>query len=210
MPGVKLANPASSTVAPTTTIAAVPTSSTTTIPDIATASPGQAVLVINGATSPSEVTRVKNQLVITSGSMKATIGSLDKMGKTAALDENGNVVLRPGDRIRLRVSGLLPNSLIDAWIFSQPSHLGTTKVDADGAVVTNYIVPKKISNGSHRIALTAKLVDKKEATFTIGIRVSDFKKALKVPVWLIALPLVLAIGFALFLPPAIRRRKRTI
>jgi hypothetical protein len=168
------------------------------------------VLVINGATSPSEVTRVKNQLVITSGSMKATIGSLDKMGKTAALDENRNVVLRPGDRIRLRVSGLLPNSLIDAWIFSQPSHLGTTKVDADGAVVTNYIVPKKISNGSHRIALTAKLVDKKEATFTIGIRVSDFKKALKVPVWLIALPLVLAIGFALFLPPAIRRRKSAI
>ena len=76
--------------------------------------------------------------------------------------------------------------------------------------MTNYIVPQKISNGPHRIALTAKLIDKKEATFTIGIRVSDFKKALKVPVWLIALPLVLAIGFAMFLPPAIRRRKKLI
>jgi hypothetical protein len=142
--------------------------------------------------------------------MKATIGSLDKSGKTAALDENGNVVLRPGDRIRLRVSGLFPDSLIYAWMFSQPNHLGNTKVDAYGAVVTNYIVPKKISNGAHRIVLTAKLVDKKEATFTIGIRVSDFKRALKVPIWLIALPIILAIGFALFLPPAIRRRKKII
>jgi hypothetical protein len=142
--------------------------------------------------------------------MKATINSLDKMGKIAPLDESGNVVLRPGDRIRLRISGLLPDSIIDAWIFSQPSHLGTRTVDAGGSVVANYIVPKKISNGPHRIALTAKLIDKKEATFTIGIRVSDFKKALKVPVWLITLPLVLAIGFALFLPPAIRRRKKTI
>jgi hypothetical protein len=142
--------------------------------------------------------------------MKATIGSLDDKGKATSLDQNGNVVLRPGDRIRLRVSGLFPNSNIDAWIFSQPNHLGVAKVDGSGAVVTNFIVPKKIPNGPHRIALVAKLVDDKKATFTIGIRVSDFKKALKVPVWLIALPIALAVGFAMFLPPAIRRRRKII
>jgi hypothetical protein len=142
--------------------------------------------------------------------MKATIGSLDSKGNVGALDSSGNVVLKPGDRVRLRVSGLLPNSKVEAWIFSDPHHLGTATVDATGSVLTNFVIPKNMPSGSHRIALVTRLVGDKEATFTLGIRVGNYKKALKVPVWLITLPLVLAIGFAMFLPPALRRRKRSV
>jgi hypothetical protein len=48
----------------------------------------------------------------------------------------------------------------------------------------------------------------KDATFTLGIAVTEFKKGKSVAPWIIGVPLVLAMLSGLFLPPALRRRRR--
>jgi hypothetical protein len=56
----------------------------------------------------------------------------------------------------------------------------------------------------------AQTVDGKPATLTLGVKVGTWKKEKSIAVWLIVLPIVLAIFGAMFLPAVIRRRRHEI
>jgi hypothetical protein len=45
-------------------------------------------------------------------------------------------------------------------------------------------------------------------TFTLGVTVREFAKESNIATWLIVVPILLAVGAALFMPPALRRRRR--
>ncbi len=76
----------------------------------------------------------------------------------------------------------------------------------DGIVVTNFAIPKNVSQGSHRLAIVAP-VDGKPATLAVGIKVGESITETSFTVWLIVLPIILAVGGALLLPAVIRRRR---
>ena len=85
--------------------------------------------------------------------------------------------------------------------------MGTAKVGADGVVVGNFVIPKNVPQGSHRIAIVAQTTDGKPATLTVGVKVGEWKKEKTITVWLIVLPIVLAVFGAMFLPAVVRRRR---
>jgi hypothetical protein len=142
-----------------------------------------------------------------SGALQATLSGLDEQGATRALDSDGNLRLTAGDVVKINMGGFEPGSDVDVWMFSTPYHLGTAVVGSDGTVSGSFTVPKDIEDGAHRIAITTKLTDGKEATFTLGVAVGEIAKTSTLTRILIAIPIALAIGFGLILPTQIRRRR---
>ena len=196
---------------PTTSVApiAAPTNSVVA-PVIPRLSTGESALDVGGVKTKVEMTRENNQLVISSGSLRAVLSGLDDKGATRALDADGNLRLSGGDVVKLNVGGFKPGSTVDIWLFSTPQRLGTAKVGADGRMSGAFTIPKNVEEGPHRIAITAKLPNGKSATFTLGIAVGEIARTSTLTRVLIAIPIVLAIGFGLILPNQLRRRRKTL
>jgi hypothetical protein len=192
--------------------AAVSSSSTSvapSAPSIQAVAPGDAAVTVGDKKQPVTVSRADNQVTVTAGALSATLGVVDSAGTVAALDANGNVSLKPGDTIRIKLAGFEPGSVVEAWLFSTPQLMGTAKVGSNGLVVGMFTVPKNVPKGAHRIAIVAQTKDGKSTTLTVGVRVGNWKKERSIALWIIVLPIVLAVFGALLLP-ATRRRKKSL
>jgi hypothetical protein len=193
-----VARPVATTAAPTTT---------TTVPEIAEAAPGEAAILVDGEAVESTVARRNDQLVIAAGDMSATISGVTADGAVSPLDNDGNIRLSDGDQIQVEASGFAPNSDVEVWLFSTPTLLGTVTVNSEGAASAKFALPAGAENGNHRVALNGKNVAGEDASFAVGIVIGSssggVSTAGKV---LIAIPIALAVLFALVIP-ARRRRK---
>jgi len=178
-------------------------------PKISVVAAGDAQVKVGNSTQTATVTRVDNQLVVTAGALKAMLGAVDKSGATKSLDPDGNVRLKAGDKVRIRLAGFTPQSTVEAWLFSSPVLMGIEKVGSDGTVDGTFTIPVDAPKGSHRIAVVTKSLDGKPTTLTVGVMVGEWKKGANVAIWLIVLPIVLSIAGALILPATRRRRTRT-
>ena len=179
-------------------------------PSIAVVAPGEAAVKVGDKSEPVVINRADNQLTVTAGPLSATVGSLTADGEVAALDAEGNVQLKEGDTVRIKLAGFKAGSTVEAWLFSTPQLMGKAKVGANGIVVGNFTVPKNVPKGSHRIAIVAQTVDGKPATLTVGVKVGEWKKEKSLTIWLIILPIVAAVFGAMFLPAVIRRRRHEV
>jgi hypothetical protein len=175
------------------------------IPQVST---GESALDVGGVRTKVEVLRENNQILLKSGTYQAVLSGLDTNGSTRPLDVDGNLRLTSGDVLRINMGGFKVKTQVEVWMFSTPVRLGTAKVEADGRVTGTFTIPKNIEDGSHRIAVTAKLPNGKSTTFTLGILVGDLSTTSTLTRVLIAIPITLAIGFGFLLPTQIRRRRK--
>ena len=189
----------------TTAVASTVPASITPVP--AQVASGQAAVKLDGVNSEASIARESNAIVISAGPIKASFAGLDSQGKIVSLDKNGGIALKPGSKIRLKASGFKANSKLNAWMFSTPRLLGSVIADGTGNIDAYFEVPKDLAAGQHRITIVAELETGKPVEFTLGVGVGEFGKSSHVATWLIATPIVLAILFAFFLPPAFRRRR---
>jgi hypothetical protein len=198
-------------VTTTSTLPAVvaPTTTTTVGPPVVDkVAAGQTAVQVDGVKTEATVTRDNNQMIVTAGSLSATMSGLDKTGKTSPLDSDGNIHLEGGDIIKISVGGFKPKTLVEVWLFSTPTKLGSVVVGADGTVVGAYRLPVGVKSGSHRVVVTAKLANGKPTTFTLGILVGDISTTSTLTRVLIAIPITLAVGFGFLLPTQMRRRRK--
>ena len=198
----------SKTVVTTTTVAPRVTTTTVGPPVIGKVAAGQTAVQVDGVKTDAKVSRQNNQMVVDAGSMTATLSAIDATGKTLALDSDGNVHLSSGDVIKVSVGGFKPDSIVEVWLFSTPTQLGSAVVAADGTMNGTYKLPFGVKSGSHRVVVTAKLLNGKATTFAFGILVGNISKTSTLTRVLIAIPISLAIGFGFILPTQARRRKR--
>lgn len=199
----------STMVLSTTTVASASSSSSTTapVPKISAVVAGEAGVKVGNKVETATVQRIDNQLVVSAGPLKATLGGINADGSSVPLDDDGNVRLKSGDVVRIKLAGFKARSIVEAWLFSTPSLLGTVKVASDGTVTGAFSIPKNVDSGSHRIAIVAKTADGKPATLTVGVMVGNLNNRSQVTVWLIVLPIALAVAGALALPARRRRRR---
>ena len=202
--------PARSRTVVTTTLPALVTTTTLGPPVVAKVDAGQTAVQVDGVKTDATVTRENNQMVVTSGALSATLSGIDKSGKTAPLDSDGTVHLSGGDTIKIRVGGFKAESLVEVWLFSTPTKLGSAVVGANGAVTGEYRLPVGIKSGAHRVVISAKLPNGKPTTFTLGILVGDISTTSTLTRVLIAIPISLAIGFGFVLPTQLRRRRKSL
>jgi len=191
----------------TTTLPRIVTTTTLGPPVVEKVSAGQTAVQVDGVKTDATVTRENNQMVVTAGSLSATLSGLDKGGKTSPLDSDGNIHLAGGDVIKISVGGFKSGSLVEVWLFSTPTKLGSAVVGADGAINGLFTIPTGIKSGSHRVVISAKLPNGKPTTFTLGILVGNISKTSTLTRVLIAIPISLAIGFGFLLPTQLRRRR---
>ena len=205
--------PTTTTIKPktvvTTTLPRIVTTTTVGPPVVEKVSAGQTAVQVDGVKTYATVTRENNQMVVNAGSLSATLSGLDKAGKTAPLDSDGNVHLDGGDIIKISVGGFKPGSIVEVWLFSTPMKLGSAVVGADGAMTGSYRLPVGIKSGSHRVVVTARMTNGKPTTFTLGILVGDISTTSTLTRVLIAIPITLAIGFGFLLPTQLRRRRKS-
>jgi hypothetical protein len=199
----------STTVLSTTTVVSASSSSSTIapVPKISAVVAGEAGVKVGNKVETATVQRIDNQLVVSAGPLKATLGGINADGSSVPLDDDGNVRLKSGDVVRIKLAGFKARSIVEAWLFSTPSLLGTVKVASDGTVTGAFSIPKNVESGSHRIAIVAKTADGKPATLTVGVMVGNLNNRSQVTVWLIVLPIALAVAGALALPARRRRRR---
>jgi len=213
--GLPVPTTTTSTIAPTpsktvttTTLPRIVTTTTLGPPVVEKVSAGQTAVQVDGVKTDATVTRENNQMVVNAGSLSATMSGLDETGKTAPLDSDGNIHLEGGDVIKISVGGFKPGTLVEVWLFSTPTKLGSVVVGADGTVTGAYRLPVGIKSGSHRVVVTARMANGKPTTFTLGILVGDISKTSTLTRVLIAIPISLAIGFGFLLPTQLRHRRR--
>ena len=200
--------PARSRTVVTTTLPKVVTTTTLGPPVVDKVDAGQSAVQVDGVKTDAVVTRDNNQMVVTAGSLSATLSGLDKTGNRAALDSNGVVHLDVGDVIKISLGGFKPESLVEVWLFSTPTKLGTAEVGSDGKMSGEYKLPFGTKSGAHRVVVSAKLPNGKPTTFTLGILVGDISTTSTLTRVLIAIPITLAIGFGFLLPTQLRRRRK--
>ena len=196
------------TVGTTTTVPAIVTTTTLGPPVVDKVDAGQTAVQVDGVKTDAVVTRSNNQMVVTAGSLSATLSGLDKAGKRSPLDSDGNIHLNAGDEIKISVGGFKPGSFVEVWLFSTPTQLGTAVVGMDGTVSGTFRLPAGTKSGSHRIVISTKLPNGKSTTFTLGILVGDISTTSTLTRVLIAIPITLAIGFGFLLPTQLRRRRK--
>ena len=193
----------------TTTLPAIITTTTLGPPVVDKVDAGQTAVQVDGVKTDAVVSRQNNQMVVTAGSLSATLSGLDKAGKRSPLDSDGNIHLNAGDEIKISVGGFKPGSVVEVWLFSTPTQLGTAVVGADGTVSGTYRLPAGTKSGTHRVVVTARLANGKPTSFTLGILVGDISTTSTLTRVLIAIPIALAIGFGFLLPTQLRRRRKT-
>ena len=192
----------------TTTLPRIVTSTTLGPPIVDEVSAGQTAVQVDGVKTDATITRVNNQMVVSAGSLNATLSGLDKTGMKTPLDSDGNIHLAGGDVIKISVGGFKPGTTVEVWLFSTPTKLGSVVVGADGTVTGAYKLPFGTKSGSHRVVITARMANGKPTTFTLGILVGDISTTSTLTRVLIAIPITLAIGFGFLLPTQLRRRRR--
>ena len=200
---------ARSRTAVTTTVPVVVKNAAPAPPVVAKVDAGQTAVQVDGVKTDAVVTRDNNQMVVNAGSVNATLSGADSNGKTLPLDTDGTVHLSAGDVIKVSVGGFEPESVVEVWLFSTPTQLGSAVVEADGTMSGSYKLPFGIKSGSHRVVVTAKLPNGKSTTFTLGILVGNISTTSTLTRVLIAIPIALAIGFGFLLPNQLRRRRKT-
>jgi hypothetical protein len=193
-----------------TTLPGIVTTTTLGPPVVDKVDAGQSSVQVDGVKTDAVVTRQNNQMVVNAGSLSATLSGLDKTGKTSPLDSNGVVHLDVGDVIKISLGGFKPESIVEVWLFSTPTKLGTAEVGDDGKMSGSYKLPFGTKSGAHRVVVTAKLPNGKPTTFTLGILVGDISTTSTLTRVLIAIPISLAIGFGFLLPTRIRRRRQAL
>jgi hypothetical protein len=200
--------PTKSDTVVTTTLPRIMTTTTVGPPVVGKVDTGQTAVQVDGVKTDAVVSRENNQMVVTAGSLSATLSGLDKAGKTSPLDSDGNIRLTGGDVIKISVGGFKPKSVVEVWLFSKPTKLGSAVVGVDGAINGLFTIPVGIKSGPHRVVISAKLANGKTTTFTLGILVGDISTTSTLTRVLIAIPITLAVGFGFLLPTQLRRRRK--
>ena len=105
-----------------------------------------------------------------------TLGEADSAFRLAHSSSEADALrIMRGRTIEVSGEGLQPNSVVDVWIFSTPTHLGNVKTDSDGAFTATFEVPRSIQSGNHTLKIDGKTPTGALTTMAAGIEVVDVR-----------------------------------
>ena len=90
---------------------------------------------------------------------------------TTSTGANTSLRVTRGAVIRVNGGGFKPNSVVDIWIYSTPTHLGTVTTDGDGNFSAKFLVPKSVKIGEHTLKLDGIAVDGSQTTVATALTV---------------------------------------
>jgi hypothetical protein len=103
--------------------------------------------------------------------IQLALSSILTDGKPAKIADDGALIVVQGTTVQVSGSGFAPNSVVDVWIYSTPTQLGTVTTDAQGAFTATFDVPSSIPAGDHTIKVDGKTSAGELSTVSFGVRV---------------------------------------
>jgi hypothetical protein len=192
------------TTTPPTATTTVPTLSKIVVPTIAS---GSAVLQVNGVPVTVQISRRNNQVEIASENFTVRLLILKRDGSVSPLSRTGSMAASAGDSVAAEFEGLKPGTALEVRMYSEPMLLGRTLIPANGMVTGSYEIPESAPSGVHTFAVLATGNDGAPISFFAPMQVADNSTGPGLVALLIAVPVLLAMGLGLFLPPVLRRRR---
>lgn len=195
---------ASATTTTTTTVAP-----TTTLPsiDVPPVSAGGGALTIGGQRVEATITRENNQLIVEAGPIVARISALKREGGRAPLDADGRIRLMSGDSVEVEVTGFGPSTEVEVRLYSEPTLLGRSGVNAEGQLLASYEIPDGISDGDHTVVLAGESREAEELVFALSVAIGEPGEGAPWFTIFVLVPLGLAAIGALVIPAVLRRRR---
>ncbi|MFM8564186.1 MAG: hypothetical protein ACKOCE_09925, partial [Acidimicrobiia bacterium] len=166
------------TPAPTTTSPEPPEATTTTIvepnaPEVPDVDTGTAAATIDGQPTEVEVSREGNTVVLRVGRIVWQLDASAPDGSPIALDENDNLVLKPGDSVRVDLEGFGPNTPVEVWLFSIPVKVQDLASDATGRSTGSFSTPRGIDSGAHRVVVKGSSPEGDEVIVALGVAIDS-------------------------------------
>lgn len=89
----------------------------------------------------------------------------------ASPDSSGVLTLTPSGGLDVRGSGFVPGSIVDVWLFSEPTFVGTVVVGADGTFSGTLVVPGQLAPGDHTLQANGVSSDGLTRSLNLGVEV---------------------------------------
>lgn len=164
-------------------------------------------MVVDGQELPVDIDKIDGVIITSSGTLRASIAGVTSTGAVAPLDSDGNVRVGNKGRIRVGVEGFAPGSLVEVWLYSDPTRLGAVAVGDSGTARGDLAIPSSVKDGLHRAVLRG--TSDRGATVQVAVSVVVGEPGGISPTGraLLVVALVIAALSALFLPAVLRRRR---
>lgn len=150
--------------------------------------------------------RRDNEIRLTVGPVRAAVGAYGADGQMLPLSADGAVVLEPGGKIVVSLEGLAANSEFTGVLYSDPVLLGSGTADANGRLLKEFSIPD-VEAGSHRFVVSLVDDENREMSLTYGVVLPGEGEGVGITT-VVLIVLGLGTAVALFLPAAIKRRRR--
>jgi hypothetical protein len=168
------------TAAPVPVTAPRPTDPTNTVPLVPVTEPSGSLPVVqpggsqvteNGQPVEVQFERVgSNTWQLTGSGYELQIEVPRPAGDSAS---SGAITLQRSGLVDVNGEGFIPGTLVDVWIFSTPTFLGTVKVGPDGAFEGSLPVPLALKDGRHTLQVNGTAKAGQVITMNLGVQVTS-------------------------------------
>lgn len=143
------------------------------LPRVTTSTP---LIIVSGTPTSVEVTQLPSggqQIDLPTGTSIVLDAINQQSGRSNQPSASGILQVFHGDMFTVEVSGLLPGSVVDVWLFSTPKHLGSAVVGPDGVLSASFEIPSNIHIGDHTAQFDATDSDGKPLSVNTALQVAE-------------------------------------
>jgi hypothetical protein len=152
-----------------------------------------------------EVDNDSGSATISAGDVVASVSGSQTADTSADAPEN-TLLFEAGDEVSVSASGFLPESEVDAIIYSTPRNLGRLTVDSQGSVTAEITLPSNMKTGNHTLVLNGR--DKNNQPISIKFGLIIFERESGIPLWIWVLVALLVVVLGASLVMNVRQRAR--
>ena len=93
------------------------------------------------------------KLDATIGGVRLTIAAENQVNRSEVISQKLELVLNVGATAAINGTGLLPNTFVEVWVFSDPMFLGSIRVNTQGAFDSSLKLPGNLLPGLHTLQI---------------------------------------------------------
>ena len=105
------------------------------------------------------------------------VASKQKTGEALPANKDRRLIVQPETRVELAAEGLMPESAVAFWVFSEPTFAGEVQTDSTGKFEANVEMPDGLAPGDHTLQVLSR--DSKGRVITLNFPIVVAEKVVQ-------------------------------